>query len=122
MLKLMHFALKLMICMLQLISFVLKSPGCTSQNCLRTIPGLVELHRKYSAHGLGMIAYHRPELCVYHKNDDYAMENADSAMENADFCTSDFETETANLERFVSEWDVPYLVGLDNDDAAWEAW
>ena len=34
--------------------------SCT--NCLRTIPGLVELHHKYAAHGLGVIAFHRPEF------------------------------------------------------------
>ena len=47
--------------------------SCT--NCLRTIPGLVALHAKYAEHGLGVIAYHRPEF--------------------------DFETEAVNLERFV---------------------
>jgi thiol-disulfide isomerase/thioredoxin len=34
--------------------------SCT--NCLRTIPGLVALHRRYSAHGLAVLAYHRPEF------------------------------------------------------------
>lgn len=68
--------------------------SCT--NCLRTIPGLVALHNKYAQHGLAVIAYHRPEF--------------------------DFETEAVNLECFVAERKIPYLVGLDNADAAWEAW
>jgi hypothetical protein len=27
-----------------------------------------------------------------------------------------------NVERFVAERDIPYPVGLDNHDRAWEAW
>ena len=68
--------------------------SCT--NCLRTIPGLVDLYNTYAPHGLAVVGYHRPEF--------------------------DFEAEQANLARFVARRKVPYLVGLDNDDHAWEAW
>ena len=68
----------------------------TCTNCLRTIPGLVDLYNTYAPHGLAVVGYHRPEF--------------------------DFEAEHANLARFVARRKVPYLVGLDNDDHAWEAW
>ena len=68
--------------------------SCT--NCVRTIGGIQRLHETYGSKGLVVVALHRPEF--------------------------DFEREQANLEHFLASAGVTYLVGMDNNDTAWEAW
>lgn len=68
--------------------------SCT--NCLRVIPVLKKWHQTYGADGLVILAFHRPEF--------------------------DFERDAANMRSFVSREDIKYIVGLDNDDAAWKDW
>ena len=68
--------------------------SCT--NCVRTIGGLQALHETYGQDGLLIIALHRPEF--------------------------DFERDRAQLAHFLASAGVTYLVGMDNADAAWEAW
>lgn len=68
--------------------------SCT--NCLRVIPVLKRWHEMYGPHGLVVLSFHRPEF--------------------------DFERDAVNMRSFVSREDIQYIVGLDNDDAAWKDW
>jgi len=68
--------------------------SCT--NCVRTISGIKELHEKFGANGFAVVALHRPEF--------------------------DFERDPDNLGAFLQKSGVKYLVGMDNDDIAWNAW
>ena len=68
--------------------------SCT--NCVRTVGGIQQLHATYGPKGLLVVAMHRPEF--------------------------DFERDPANLAHFLEAKGVAYVVGMDNDDAAWSAW
>lgn len=68
--------------------------SCT--NCLRVVPVLKRWHEAYAEHGLQVVAFHRPEF--------------------------DFERDAINMLNFVLGQGVPYPVGLDNKDAAWNDW
>lgn len=68
--------------------------SCT--NCLRVVPVLRRWHAMYGPHGLVILSFHRPEF--------------------------DFERDAINMRSFISRESVNYIVGLDNDDAAWTDW
>lgn len=68
--------------------------SCT--NCVRTVGGIQQLHATYGPAGLLVVAMHRPEF--------------------------DFEKNPENLSHFLKAKGVTYVVGMDNDDAAWNAW
>ncbi len=65
-------------------------------NCLRTLPQLAELHRKYEPLGLTVVGVHTPEFA--------------------------FEAEPGNVRRAIRSLDVPYPVALDPDFATWTAY
>ena len=64
-------------------------------NCLRTLPHLAELHRKYADDGLTVLGVHTPEFL--------------------------FEAEPGNVARAVRDLDVPYPVALDARYRTWSA-
>jgi thiol-disulfide isomerase/thioredoxin len=65
-------------------------------NCRNTIPSLKEWHAKYAPDGLVIIANHFPEFS--------------------------YEADLPNLERAVSEMDIPYAIAQDNDGKTWSAY
>ncbi len=65
-------------------------------NCIRTIPQLNELHKKYEDDGLVIIGLHTPEFA--------------------------FERVQKNVEDAVKRFDIKYSVVLDNDFSTWNAY
>lgn len=65
-------------------------------NCLRTLPHLAELYRKYEPLGLTIVGVHTPEFL--------------------------FEADPRNVRRAIDELDVPYPVALDPEFATWSAY
>jgi len=65
-------------------------------NCIRTIPHLNELHKKYEDQGLVIIGLHTPEFA--------------------------FEKVQKNVEDAVKRFDIKYPVVLDNDFSTWNAY
>ncbi len=65
-------------------------------NCIRTIPRLNELHKKYEDDGLVIIGLHTPEFA--------------------------FEKVQKNVEDAVKRFDIKYPVVLDNDFSTWNAY
>lgn len=65
-------------------------------NCIRTIPHLNELHKKYEDQGLVIIGLHTPEFA--------------------------FEKVKSNVENAVKQFDIKYPVVLDNDFSTWNAY
>eukprot|EP01103_Thecamoeba_quadrilineata_P017266 TRINITY_DN6044_c0_g1_i1.p1 TRINITY_DN6044_c0_g1~~TRINITY_DN6044_c0_g1_i1.p1 ORF type:complete len:542 (-),score=124.06 TRINITY_DN6044_c0_g1_i1:67-1692(-) len=68
--------------------------SCT--NCIRTLPVMKSLHERYHSMGLQIIGFHRPEF--------------------------DFEKDPFNMRDFINRENIKYVVGLDNDDTAWNEW
>ena len=65
-------------------------------NCIRTIPHLNELYKKYEDQGLVIIGLHTPEFA--------------------------FEKVQKNVENAVKQFDIKYPVVLDNDFSTWNAY
>jgi len=65
-------------------------------NCIRTLPHLNELYRKYEDQGLVIIGLHTPEFA--------------------------FEKVQKNVENAVEQFDIKYPVVLDNDFSTWSAY
>ncbi len=65
-------------------------------NCLRTLPHLADLHRRYARDGLTVLGVHTPEFL--------------------------FEAEPGNVARAVRDLDVPYPVALDASYRTWLAY
>jgi len=65
-------------------------------NCIRTLPHLNELYRKYEDQGLVVIGLHTPEFA--------------------------FEKVQANVENAVRQYEIKYPVVLDNDFSTWNAY
>ncbi len=68
----------------------------TCINCLRTLPYLVEWHRRYSPHGLVIVGVHTPEFSFARRPDD--------------------------VRRAIAEFGIEYPVVLDADYAIWRAY
>jgi len=68
--------------------------SCT--NCIRCIPPLRRLREVYEPDGLRIVAFHRPEF--------------------------EFERNPFNMRDFLRREGIKYIVGLDNEDAAWNDW
>jgi len=68
----------------------------TCINCLRTLPYLVEWHRRYSPHGLVIVGVHTPEFSFAKRVDD--------------------------VRRAMEQFGIEYPVVLDNDYAIWRAY
>lgn len=68
----------------------------TCVNCIRTLPYLMDWHRKYREHGLTIVGVHAPEFS--------------------------FARESGNVQRAIGEYGIEYPVVLDNDYAIWQAW
>jgi thiol-disulfide isomerase/thioredoxin len=65
-------------------------------NCLRTIPELEGLYRRYARHGLTVVGVHTPEF--------------------------QFERDAGNVGRAVRDLGITYPVALDPDYATWDAY
>ena len=63
-------------------------------NCQRTLPYIVQWHRKYAASGLKVIGIHTPEFA--------------------------YEREINNIKRAVKRHEISYPVGIDNQYKTWE--
>jgi thiol-disulfide isomerase/thioredoxin len=68
----------------------------TCINCLRTLPYLVEWHRRYSPYGLVIVGVHTPEFSFARRADD--------------------------VRRAIAEFGIEYPVVMDNDYAIWRAY
>jgi len=63
-------------------------------NCIRSIPHLKELHKKYADNGLIIIGVHTPEFR--------------------------FEKNPENVEAAVKKWGIEYPVALDSENTTWQ--
>ena len=68
----------------------------TCINCIRTLPHVVEWHRKYKDQGLVVVGVHTPEF--------------------------PFERSAANVAKAVKRFDIAYPVAQDNRYATWNAY
>lgn len=64
-------------------------------NCIRTVPFIEALHRRYAKDGLVIVGVHSPEFA--------------------------FERDPANVAKAVREQGISYAVAIDNDKAVWRA-
>ena len=62
-------------------------------NCQRTLPYIVQWHRKYAARGLKVIGIHTPEFA--------------------------YEREIKNIKQAIKRHDITYPVGVDNQYKTW---
>jgi thiol-disulfide isomerase/thioredoxin len=65
-------------------------------NCQRTLPYVVEWHRRYAVRGLRVVGVHTPEFA--------------------------FEREIGNVTRALGQRDITYPNAIDNDFAIWKAY
>jgi thiol-disulfide isomerase/thioredoxin len=68
----------------------------TCVNCIRTLPYVVEWHRRYAPHGLVIVGVHAPEFS--------------------------FAREGSHVAEAIREFAIDYPVVLDNDYAIWRAY
>jgi thiol-disulfide isomerase/thioredoxin len=64
-------------------------------NCQRTLPHIVDWHRKYATKGLQTIGIHTPEF--------------------------PFERDSKNIRRAIAKYGITYPVGVDNNFETWKA-
>ncbi|NJM47501.1 MAG: redoxin domain-containing protein [Alkalinema sp. RU_4_3] len=65
-------------------------------NCQRTIPSIVQWHRKYASQGLKVVSIHTPEFA--------------------------FERDINNVKKAVQKHDITYPVAIDNRFTMWKAY
>ncbi|AGY59865.1 redoxin family protein [Gloeobacter kilaueensis] len=65
-------------------------------NCQRTLPSVIDLHRKYAAQGLTIIGVHTPEFA--------------------------YEHDIGNIRAAIARHGIPYRVAVDNEYKTWRAY